>query len=312
MDIKGLARYISACKKGGFMSEFKLLLQSLRNDLDGGQSAGFVETAIQGVRFFWSDFAAKRAPMLYEAGIIIIGQGHKIVHIDNRSCQYDSEHYLVVGMPSPVECETHASFETPLLGIFIDIDLTILNTLVANIGQHESINRFSEHELHHGIKPVSLNSDMKEVSLRLLKAMRSPMDAEALGSGIVHEIFYRALLGEHGSALYALTQHHSNYARIARALNHVHAHYMNTISVDELAGHVHMSTSAFYRTFKEITGESPLQYIKKTRLNKAKALLTNDGIRANAAASQVGYESPSQFSREFKRYFGVAPTEAAN
>jgi AraC-like DNA-binding protein len=151
---------------------------------------------------------------------------------------------------------------------------------------------------------------MIDATSRLLTCLRDPLDAKVLGSAAVHEIVYRVLRGEKGRVLYNLTQHQTPYAAVARALERIHNEYRESLTVDSLAQENAMSVSSFHRAFKRVTGDSPLQYLKKIRLDKAKGLLVHDKMRVNNVAYEVGYESPSQFSREFKRYFKVPPSEA--
>jgi AraC-like DNA-binding protein len=110
--------------------------------------------------------------------------------------------------------------------------------------------------------------------------------------------------------LHSLTRHHTPYAGVARALERMHRDYQEPLTVEELARESAMGVSSFHRAFKQTTSESPLQYLKKLRLLKAKGLLVFDKKRVDEAAYQVGYASPSQFSREFKRYFQVPPSDA--
>jgi len=262
------------------------------------------------VRFFWATEPVPRTPLLYQAGIIIIGQGHKIGYLGDEMFRYDEDNYLVLSVPIPFECETHASLENPLLGIFIDIDVPRLHELVALVGKHLPAGHFDPSSVPRGIEPVALDPDMLDATERLLKCLRSPLDSEALGLSRVNEIVYRVLLGKHGRALYALTQHNTHYTRVAKALVQIHGAYAKPLTVESLAREAGMSVSAFHRAFKQVTGDSPLQYLKKVRLNKAKELIIREGARAGVAANQVGYESASQFSREFKRYFKIAPVEA--
>lgn len=292
------------------MTQIVPLLSELQNIYSFSDGSGFVETSLPGVRFFWATEPVDRAPMLYEAGIIIIGQGHKIGYLGDEVFRYDENNYLVVSVPLPFECETHASPDNPLLGIFIDVDVSTLHELVALVRKHASPKHFNTSSVSRGVEPVALDGDMLDATERLLRCLRTPLESEALGRSLVNEITYRALLGKHGSALYSLTQHDSHYARIAKVLTSIHQDYMKPLTVEMLAENSNMSVSSFHRTFKQVTGESPLQYLKKIRLTKAKSLIINDGIRAGKAANLVGYESASQFSREFKRYFKVAPTEA--
>ena len=119
------------------------------------------------------------------------------------------------------------------------------------------------------------------------------------------------LRGEQGGALRALASRDEHLSRIARVLRHVHADYARPFSVEELARKAGMSVPAFHHYFKLVTASSPLQYLKRIRLDHARRLMAHDGYNAGTAARAVGYESPSQFSREFKRLFGVTPVEEA-
>lgn len=289
----------------------KIQLQALQEHYGFPAEQGFVTTHIPGVRFFWSTQAVERAPLLYSAGIVIIGQGYKIGYLGDRILRYDENNYLVLGVPIPFDCETFATPDNPLLGIFIDIDLPLLHELVATIAADLPTPPQESNAVPRGVEPVKLDDEIRDATERLLNCLISPLDSKALGRSLVREILYRVLLGQHGQSLYALTQHHGHYARITKTLDRIHRDYATPLTVEGLAEDVHISVSAFHRAFKQVTEDSPLQYLKKVRLNKAKSLIVHEGIQAGVAASRVGYESASQFSREFKRYFNVVPSKAA-
>ena len=120
------------------------------------------------------------------------------------------------------------------------------------------------------------------------------------------------LLGPGGGALLALVSRQTHFSLISRVLKRIESQYTENLSVDQLAAEANMSVSAFHHNFKSVTSTSPLQYLKTYRLHKARMLMIHDGMKASAAAMRVGYESASQFSREFKRYFGVTPGEDAS
>ena len=213
-------------------------------------------------------------------------------------------------MPIPFECEAHASPEEPLLGIRIDIDLPKLHELVARFCGRIDCCEECVLDPSAGLEPVRIDEEMREATERLLRCLRDPMDSKVLGAAMASEVIYRVLRGDKGGVLYGLTQHQTPYAAVARALDRIHADYRAPLTIDELAHASAMSVSSFHRAFKRVTGDSPLQYLKKIRLDKAKGLLVHDGMRVNNVAYEVGYESPSQFSREFKRYFKVPPSAA--
>jgi AraC-like DNA-binding protein len=134
------------------------------------------------------------------------------------------------------------------------------------------------------------------------------VDAAVLGPGIVREIAYHALCGPQGGALFAMLSRSGPLAQIHAVLHRMHTRYTEPLNVARIAEEVGMSVSAFHHNFKAVTASSPLQYLKSVRLHKARMLIMHDGLGAAIAADRVGYESASQFSREFKRFFGNRPT----
>jgi AraC-like DNA-binding protein len=293
------------------MSTLAPLLRELRSTLRDPGESGVAPTGVPGVTFFWAGEPVPRAPLLYSAGIVIIGQGHKVGYLGDRRFVYDAETCLVLGVPVPFECETHATPDEPLLGIRIDVDLAALHGLVGRFGGRLELEKRGRPTAASGVEPVQMEGPLLAATRRLLESLRDPMDRQVVGPAAVEEILYRVLRGEQGRVLYDLTRHHTPYSGVARALERMHGDYRDSLSVDELARESAMGVSSFHRAFKEITGDSPVQYLKKIRLLKAKGLLALEGSRVNEAAYAVGYASPSQFSREFKRYFRVPPSEAA-
>ncbi len=267
---------------------------------------GFFPTDLAGVKFFWTDRPVRRAPLLYDSGLVIIGQGRKTGYIGDRAFTYDPDHYLVLSLPMAFECETDASPDAPLLGIFIDIDVATLFELAGHVRAAAG----SGDAPTLGVEPIAMQAAMREAVTRLAACLGDPEDTAVLGPGLVREVLYRALQGGHSAVLRAMIHTDSRHARIARVLRGVRADLAKKRSVEEMAADAGMSSPVFYRTFRTVMGESPLQYIKKLRLTRARSLIVHDSLQAGAAAFAVGYESPSQFSREFKAYFGVTAAEA--
>ncbi|HPA69691.1 MAG TPA: AraC family transcriptional regulator [Bacteroidales bacterium] len=272
---------------------------------DGGAS----ESRLKGVRFFKETQHIPRRPMVYDPGICIVVQGHKIGYLGGQKFQYDASNYLVTSVTMPFECETFASLEEPLLGLYIDIDIGQLNDLIGRLGLQAEIGSISEKGLPRGIGPAVMDEDMADATTRLIKCLQSEAESQILGPGLVREILYRALFGTQAQVLYSLAMHSGAFSQVARALKLMQNDYAEKFDVERLASMARMSPSAFHRAFKEITSDSPMQYLKKVRLTKARDLIVQENIKAYIAADQVGYESPSQFSREFKRYFGQSPAE---
>ncbi|ESJ21029.1 putative AraC-family transcriptional regulatory protein, partial [Salmonella enterica subsp. enterica serovar Nchanga str. CFSAN001092] len=249
-----------------------------------------------------------RTPVMYQPGIIFLFSGHKIGYINKRKFRYDANEYLLLTVPLPFECETWATPEVPLAGIRLDIDVLQLQELLMDIGEDE---RFQLPMAASGINSATLSDEILCAVERLLDVMERPLDARILGKQIIREILYHVLMGPRGAALLALVSRQTHFSLISRVLKQIEMKYTENLNVEQLAAEANMSVSAFHHNFKAVTSTSPLQYLKSYRLHKARMMMIHDGMKASAAAMRVGYESASQFSREFKRYFGVTPGEDA-
>lgn len=268
---------------------------------------GFNETYLPSVRFYHTEQETPRTPLIYDPGLCIIAQGRKTVYLGGKSFSYDAGNYLVTSLTIPTEVESYASPEEPLIGLVIDIDMPLLHELIAQIGQERPIS--SEAAQPRAIGPAPLTAELLDSLTRLLHCLKSKTESRILGQGLLRETLFRALDGGQGPVLYALASSSSNFARVARALKMIQNDCAESYDVEGLAAQANMSISAFHRAFKEVTSESPLQYLKKIRLAKARDHIVQDGMKAYIAADKVGYESASQFSREFKRHFGQSPAE---
>lgn len=269
---------------------------------------GATESRLKGVLYFKEIKHIPRRPMVYDPGICIVSQGHKIGYLGGDRFQYDANNYLVTSISIPFECETYATPEEPLLGIYIDIDMAQLHDLISRMGlEMEILN--GPGKLPRGIGPAVMDEDMADATTRLVRCLQSETESQILGPGLVREILYRALCGKQASVLYSLAMHSGTFSQVARALKFIQSDYAGKMDVEQLATRARMSASAFHRAFKEVTSESPIQYLKKVRLTRARNLMVQENMKAYIAADRVGYESSSQFSREFKRYFGQSPAE---
>ena len=283
------------------------LMQSYADSYGFNDLEGLRETAVPGVWFYRSSKGNQRQPFVYQSGIIVMGRGHKHIHIGNQPVHYGPDDYLVVGVPMPLECEAFPEKGEPLLGLSIDVDSALLHRLVSELENAKfQVSAHSEQD-GFGLISVKMADDMLESCKRLMLALHSDLDTQMLGESLLTEIVYRVLTGPEGHVLFNLAHHDSQYARVAKALNKVHQSYADGLTVQNLAEEANMSVSAFHSAFRKVTLESPLQYLKKVRLNKAKELIQLEGRRVNDAAHLVGYTSTSQFSREFKRHFNMTP-----
>ncbi|OCH12709.1 MULTISPECIES: AraC family transcriptional regulator [unclassified Aliivibrio] len=283
------------------------LMQSYADRYGFNDLEGIRETAIPGVWFYRSSKGNQRQPFVYQSGIIVMGKGHKHIHIGNQPVHYGPDDYLVVGVPMPLECEAFPEDDSPLLGLTINVDSTLLHRLVNELEAANFQAPTKSNQDGFGLTSVKMADDMLESCKRLMLALHSDLDTKLLGESLLNEIVYRVLTGTEGQVLFNLAHHDGQYARVAKAMNKMHQSYADGLTVQHLAEEANMSISAFHSAFRKVTLESPLQYLKKVRLNKAKELIQLEGRRVNDAAHSVGYTSTSQFSREFKRHFNMTP-----
>lgn len=266
-----------------------------------------VATSIDGVKIYRVDKSFDRKPASYNSEIIIIAHGEKRVFLGDTVYTYNPSRYLVLPVPLPVECEAIVSPDGPLLGITIRVDPLTVGEILLELDE----TRPPADDLHRGIYTAPMTEGIAGAAVRLLEALSLPDDGRILGPMIVREMIYRVLRGENGEALQALARRDRRFFQIAKVLNKIHETYHQSHDIRSLAMEAGMSLSSFHTSFKAVTDVSPLQYIKSVRLHKARELMTQDGVNAYNAALRVGYESPSQFNREYKRFFGITPARDA-
>ncbi|KRW61954.1 AraC family transcriptional regulator [Pseudomonas sp. TTU2014-080ASC] len=266
---------------------------------------GYTRSLLDGVRLMRANRPLDRTPVLYEPSIVIVCQGHKRGYLADRVYHYDAQHYLVLSVPLPFSSETDASPEEPLLAVSIRLDLMAVADLVLELDKHSA----PAPAAPAGIVSTPLNATLADATVRLLRTLRSPLESSMLGPSIIRELCFHILMGEQGGAIRAALAYQGNFGRIARALQRIHSDYSQPLDVSGLAREAGLSVSAFHAHFRAVAATSPIQYIKSVRLHQARLMLIRDNLTAAGAASRVGYESPSQFNREFKRLFGRSPGE---
>lgn len=270
-------------------------------------SEGITLSALEDVRFMRTERNVTKTPAMYDPCISIVLQGRKRAQVGDSELIFDAQHYVVVAVPMPFASTTEATPEEPFLALSIKIDRTTLADLIFAIDQVDN----EVPATPKGMVTTALDERLSDAVLRLLEALASPLDGRVLGPAIVREICYRVLIGEQGATMRAALTNQGQFGKIARALRRIHADYAADIDVGMLATEANMSVPAFHAHFKSVTHCSPIQYLKSTRLHQARLLMARNDITAQAASAQVGYESASQFSREFKRFFGRSPREEA-
>lgn len=267
---------------------------------------GFGATPLPDVRLMHSTETHPSAPVSYDPSIVIIAQGHKQGSLGGRKFVYNARNYLVLSVPLPFECETIGTVDEPLLGMAVRVNPATVAELLLELDEPLSPGGSPT-----AIDATPLTPELSDAAIRLARCLQSPTEARILGPQIVREITFRALCGERGAGLRALATPQSNFNQIARALKRIHSDFAQTLEVSALAREAGMSVSTFHANFKAITANPPLRYLQTIRLHKAQVLMVS-GTPVADAARQVGYESASQFSREFKRLFGGTPKEVAS
>ncbi|MDR3640485.1 MAG: AraC family transcriptional regulator [Humidesulfovibrio sp.] len=268
---------------------------------------GFTPTRLEGVQALRSSQTQPRKPVVYAPSVVIVAQGRKVGYVGDSVHVYDSDHYLVLSVLIPFECEIClATPQEPFLGLSVGVDTAVLNELMMDLREAEQ-----SAPTVSAVASSRLTPELRDAAVRLLECLHSPADSRILGRQAVREILYRILQGEQGAALRALSGVNGSFGQIARAIKRIHAEYQQPLDVETLARTANMSVSVFHQHFKTVTAASPIQYLKSFRLHKARVLMTQDGFNAKAAAGEVGYASTSQFSREFRRFFGASPGEEA-
>ncbi len=249
-----------------------------------------------------------REPHIDLASIGIIGQGKKICYAGDETYVYSAGKVIVALYPMAVETEVvGACLEEPLLAAGVGIDLGRIADVLLRIDRIDGTAARPVSTDPSSIFELPLTDQLLDPFIRLLELNANPMDLLILGDSVIDEIYYRLLTGERGGELRFLLQGRGEIQRISKAVEHIHNHVQEPVSVRELADMVHMSRTAFYENFREVMHVSPLQYAKSVKLQKAQTLI-QEGNNASQAGYMVGYNSPAQFSREYKRHFGFSPS----
>lgn len=250
----------------------------------------------------------KTEPMhgFYSTSICIIAQGAKKVLLDQDSYFYTPADYLVASVDLPVVAQViEGSSEAPYLAVKLDIEpneiLNVLRETQTNTNKKECAQR--------GIYVSQLDSSLLNAIIRLIQLLDTPEDIPVLAPLIKKEIIYRILQGQYGERLKQLAIEGSSTHQINAVIRHIIENFEKSFKIEELAEIANMSVSSLYRHFTEVTAMSPIQFQKQLRLQKARSLLLSESNNAADIAFLVGYESPSQFSREYSRMFGRPPKE---
>ncbi|MGK6323146.1 AraC family transcriptional regulator [Sphingomonas sp. DT-51] len=265
---------------------------------------GICTTVMPRVSLIRADQASTPTPAVYEASLCLIAQGSKRVSLGEHSVIYDAAHYLVVSVDLPLVGHViDASPERPYLCCKIDLDPAILADLM--VTQGGPVERTALPVL--GVYPN--DADLIDAACRLIRLLDRPDTIQALAPLIEREILYRLINGPHGPMLRHVATAGSHLSQVSRAIAAIRRDFDAPIRIDEVASEAGMSPSSLHAHFKAVTRMTPLEYQKHLRLQEARRLMLVGGMSAGSAGFTVGYESPSQFSREYRRLFGAPPRQ---
>jgi len=264
---------------------------------------GMAETLLPRLQLFRADQPSAPTPAVYEASLCLIAQGSKRVSLGDESLLYDASRYLLVSVDLPLVGHViEASAEAPYLCCKIDLDPAVLAELMISDGSA------ARAEL-----PVMAvypsDPDLIDAASRLVRLLDHPDSIPVLAPLIEREILYRLLIGPHGAMLRHLMSAGSRLNQVSRAIAAIRKGFDAQLRIDEIAAAAGMSASSLHAHFKVVTRMTPIEYQKQLRLQEARRLMLTGGATAGSAGFAVGYDSPSQFSREYRRLFGAPPRQ---
>jgi AraC-like DNA-binding protein len=283
----------------------RLQLELARRIERFAEDDGYHPTAISPLSFIRCSQEGEPVHVVHEPALCIVAQGKKMVILAEESYSYDPSTYLVISLDLPVAGQVvQASPDMPYLCLRLDLQSKDILDMITEGGAavlHEK--KAAQRGLF--VSPTS-NSLLEAVN-RLVRLLEVPQDIPVLAPLVLREIYYRILTGEHGESVKQIVMNGSQSNRIAKAVELIKKDYNHPLRIEDLARAAGMSPSSLHHHFKEITAMSPLQFQKRLRLTEARRLLLTGTTDAATAGFQVGYESPSQFSREYSRLFGQPP-----
>ncbi len=261
-------------------------------------------TPVPGLTFYHHDEPTEPRSGLHEPSICLVAQGTKRVLLENDSFVYDVNNYLIASVSLPTTYQVlSASYDEPYLGLLLKFDLRELSHLMVD----SNLPSPRTHQSSRGMATGEVTLPLLSAFQRLVGLLDEPGDIPILAPIIHREILYRLLVGNQGTRLRQIASTGSRSHQIARAIDWLKVNFTQQLRIEELAEQAHMSTSSFHNHFRSLTSLSPLQYQKQLRLQEARRLMLAENLDATNAAFRVGYESSSQFSREYNRLFGAPP-----
>ena len=280
------------------------LLEAVRRFTDAQVGESPFATAIEGLTILRSDHEKRPKHLIFKPALCITVQGAKWAIFGDQRFDYRAGQALLVSVEMPaLGTVAEASPSAPYLGVIIEFNLAIMREVLGALDTPPQANK----KAGSGVFVTDFNGPLGDCALRLVRLLDTPKAIAVLYPAIMREICYWLLSGPHGGDVVNMTLTNSHAHRVISAIHLLRNRFAESIRIEELAAVAQMSPSAFHRQFKAITSMTPLQYQKQLRLIEARRLMVSDAINVETAAFHVGYESPSQFSREYSRMFAMSP-----
>ncbi|MBO9723804.1 MAG: AraC family transcriptional regulator [Novosphingobium sp.] len=267
---------------------------------------GYNSTSLPALRILRSEAMLEDVPVLYRPGAVFVLQGSKQGFLDGDEYRYDANHYLAISVPVPFRMASQADAGCPLLAIYLDFDLHLAAEIAAVIAKPDAPHA---REQARSLVSSPMGPSIRDVLRRLLVALQSPQERTILGPSLIRELHFRVMTGPQARPLLAALQHEGTAGRVVKSLSEIRKRYHEKLTVPALAQAAGMSVASYHAGFKALTGSSPTQYIKAMRLHEARLMIARREATIATVAMQVGYASPAQFSRDFKRHFHRNPSD---
>jgi len=265
---------------------------------------GDFATPIAGLSLFRRDRPVPPAVCMIEPSMVLVARGEKRLWVGGEGYCYDPSRFMVSSLNLPANSEVlTASVHEPCVGLVLKLDVSMLAEVIATGGLAVSRDRSDGQ----GVGIGTMSAPLLDAIVRLLALLDEPVAISTLAPLVLREVHYRLLHSDQAPRLRQIMAIDGQGYRIAKAIDWLKIHFAAPLRIDELASRVQMSAPTFHHHFRQLTAMSPLQYQKWLRLNEARRLMLREQLDVSRAAFAVGYESPSQFSREYGRLFGAAP-----
>ncbi|MDT7561989.1 MAG: hypothetical protein QOC83_1829 [Pseudonocardiales bacterium] len=287
-------------------------LDRLKEAITRQAGEGVTRTALPGVSVVRSPTPTGPVGVMVEPTLAVVAQGVKKTALNGRTFTYGAGQFLVVSVELPVLGQvTGASADEPFLGVVLTLRPERIATLLLETAPAATARPGAVDATPAGIAVSDASPALLDAVGRLLALLETPEDAAALAAGVEREVLWRLVTGPQGATVRQIGLADSRLALLARTIHWIRGHYDETLRVEELAALATMSVSSFHRHFRAVTSMTPIQFQKQIRLHEARGRLLAEPGDVAGAGFAVGYDSPSQFSREYRRMFGVPPSRDA-